>query len=48
MDNYDKVIYDTILGLYLLTSLGSNLKLLDNFIEKYDGPFKGWSAYVRI
>ena len=37
----DKRRYDTILGRYLLKSLGLNLKLSDQVIEAYDGPIKG-------
>ena len=41
VDNSAKGRYDMILGRYLLTTLGLNLKLSDHFIEADDGPFKG-------
>ena len=41
MDDSSKVRYDMILGKYLLTYLGFNLKISDHVIEVDDGPFKG-------
>ena len=41
VDDTAKGRYDNILGRDLLTPLGLNLKLFDNVIEAYDGPFKG-------
>ena len=38
--------YDMILGGYILTSLGSNLKIYDQVIEEYYGPFEGSMAPV--
>ena len=36
VDDFAKVRYDIILGWYLLTALGLNLKLSDNVIEEDD------------
>ena len=44
VDDSSKGRYDTILGIYLLTELGSNLKFSDHVTEAYDGPFKGSTA----
>ena len=44
MDDSAKVRYDTILGIYILTALGLNLKFSDHVIEADDGNFKGSTA----
>ena len=44
VDDSAKGRYDTILGRYLLTDLGLNLKFSDHVIEADDGPFKGSTA----
>ena len=41
VDDSAKGRYDMILGKYLLTELGLNLKLSDHVIKADDGPFKG-------
>ena len=41
MADSDMGIYDMILGLYILTELGLNLKFSEHIIEADDGPFKG-------
>ena len=41
MHDSAKVIYYMILDRDLLTALGSNIKLPDQVIEAYDGPFEG-------
>ena len=41
MDESSKGGYDMILGIYLLTELGLNLKFSDHVIEADDGTFKG-------
>ena len=43
-DESAKGRYDMILGRYLLTALGSNLKFSDLVIEADYGPFKGSTA----
>ena len=44
VDDSTKGGYYMILGRYLLTALGLNLKLSNHLIESYDGPFKGYTA----
>ena len=46
VDESDKGRYDMILGRYLLTSLGLNLKLYDHIIEVDDVPFKGYTETI--
>ena len=41
VDESTNVRYDIILGWYILTELGLNLKFFDHIIEADDGPFKG-------
>ena len=41
VDEYAKVRYDMILGKYLITELGLNLKFSEHVIESGDGPFNG-------
>ena len=41
MDESSNVRYNTILGQYMLTDLGLNLKSSDHVIKVDDGPFKG-------
>ena len=50
MDESANRRYDTILGRYLLTALGLNIKRSDHVIESDNGTFKGSMApgYVRI
>ena len=44
--------YEIILGRYILSALGSNIKFSDHVIEKDDGPLKGrrhpWLIGVRM
>ena len=40
VDDSAKGRYDMILGRYLLTALGLNLKLSGHVIKAYDGPLK--------
>ena len=44
VDYYAKGGYVIILGIYLLTDLGLNLKLSEHVIEENDGTFKGLAA----
>ena len=41
VDGCAKGRYDMILGRYLLTELGLNLRFSDHIIEADNGPFKG-------
>ena len=40
VDNYTNIRYDMILGRYLLTALGLDIKFSKNIIICGDGPFK--------
>ena len=42
MDDSAKGRYNMILGKYLLTGLGLNLKVSEHVIKADDGPFKGY------
>ena len=44
MDDSAKVRYNIIIGKYLLTELGLNMKLSEHFIKVDNGPLKGSSA----
>ena len=44
VDDSAKDRYDMILGRYLLTELGLNLKFSEHVIKADDGPFKGSTA----
>ena len=44
VDESAKVIYDMILGRYILKSLGLSLLLSDHVIESYGGPLKGYTS----
>ena len=44
VDESAKGKYDMILGRYLLTELGLNLKFSDHIIEAGCGPFKGYTT----
>ena len=44
VDDSTRGRYDMILGRYLLTILGLNLKWSDHVIEAYDVTFKGYTA----
>ena len=44
VDDSDKGRYDIILGRYILTALGLNLKFSEHIIEAYYGHLKGSTA----
>ena len=46
VDNSTKGRYDMMLGKYVLTELGLNIKLSDNVIEADDGTFKGITIII--
>ena len=46
MDDSAKVRYEMILGRYVLTALGLNLKISYHVIEEDDGPLKGLTALI--
>ena len=46
VDESAKGRYDMILGRYLLTNLGLNLKFSYHFIEADNGPFKGSTSPI--
>ena len=41
VDDSAEGIYETIIGIYILTALALNLKFSDHIIESDDGPLEG-------